>query len=133
MTWVWEQAGLEPYERLVLLCLADHADKENRCWPALSRICERTGMKERGAQNVIRRLADRGLICIETGGGRGRANVYTLNANPASSAGNDPINPAPDAPPNPAPDAPFMPETPHPITETPHLTTLNPAPDAPQP
>jgi hypothetical protein len=123
---VWDMANLGPYERLVMLCLADHADDDGKCYPAIKRICERTGMGQRGVQNVLRRLEADGLLTIQNGGGRHVRNGYTLT-----------INTAPDAPlrdekprtENPVSGA----ETPHPITETPHPITINPAPDAPEP
>ena len=58
MSAVWESTTLDPFERLVLLSLADHADDEGHCYPSIARLCRRTGMKERGVQNVIRRLEE---------------------------------------------------------------------------
>ena len=68
MSVIWDRPDLDPYERLVLLSLADHANDEGQCFPSISRLCQRTGMKERGVQTVIRRT----VRSIETGQGRSR-------------------------------------------------------------
>lgn len=113
MSMVWERSDLDPYERLVMLSLADHADDDGYCYPSISRIVARTGMKERGVQVVLRRLRDRGDITIEISAGRRGANLYKVSPTPAPDAPRTGCTPAPDAPPprtgctpTPAPDAP---------------------------
>mgnify|MGYP000234527247 CR=1 FL=1 len=133
MSQVWERQDLGPYERLVMLCLADHADDEGVCYPSVARLVDRTGMGERGVQRVLRRLADDGHVAIEPNAGRKGTNVYR-------------ITPAPDAPPRtrctphpvhpntPAPDAP--PHDVHPAPDAPNPRTPcggTPAPGAPEP
>lgn len=126
MSQVWERSDLDPYERLVVLCLADHANDEGVCYPSVGRLCDRTGMKERGVQNVIKRLSERGILTVEKNAGMKGANLYTINETPAPGAPRTECTPAPGAghpaPNAPAPDAP----PPHPITSTP-------APGAPEP
>lgn len=122
MAAVWERADLDPYERLVVLCLADHSDDDGRCYPAISRLVTRTGMAERGVQTVIKRLASKGVIAVEKNAGRRGANVYTILPTPAPHAPRTPCTPAPHAP-TPAPGAP-NPRTPCGGT---------PAPGAPEP
>ena len=119
-------SDLDPYERLVMLALADRADdKTGACYPSILDICARTGMKERGVQNVVKRLVDLGVLSVNWGGGRHQRNTYFIK-----------INPAPDAAYFDKPrteNTVSHTETPHAITETPHPTTLNPAPDAGEP
>lgn len=122
MSAVWERLELDPYERLVLLSLADHADDDGLCYPSVARLCQRTGMKERGVQTVVKRLAAKGLITIDPNAGRRGANLYTIRATPAPDAPPHGMPPAPDAP-TPAPDAP------HPRTPC----GGTPAPGAPEP
>lgn len=122
MSQVWERADLDPYERLVMLCLADHADDDGRCYPAVSRLVARTGMKERGVQTVVKRLQAKGFIAIEANAGRRGANLYTIISTPAPDAPPHGMHPAPHAP-TPAPDAP------HPRTPC----GGTPAPGAPEP
>jgi hypothetical protein len=117
MKLVFESDHLEPYDRLVMLVLAEHAGDDLTCYPSVSRICARTGMGERGVQGVLKRLQERGQITISANGGKKGANLYRLNMA---------FTPAPDAPPTPAPDAPAPDAPPHPIPFTP-------APDAPLP
>lgn len=134
-------SDLGPYERLVMLALADRADDQScACYPSISDIVSRTGMKERGVQNVIKRLVEIGVLFVAWGGGRHQRNTYTINLNTAPDAGyrlnSDNQNPASGAPfqqkprtENTVSDT----ETPHSKTDTPHSTTLNPAPDAGEP
>lgn len=125
MALVWERDDLDPYERLVMLSLADHADDEGTCYPSISRLCKRTGMKERGVQNVVRRLDEKGLVRVAKNEGRKGANLYTLT--PALNAGGAPQStPAPDAPPHQ-----MHPRTP--LQSPPHPITCTPAPGAPEP
>jgi hypothetical protein len=115
MSLVWENETLDPYERLVMLSLADHSNDEGMCYPSIRRLCARTGMKERGVQNVVKRLTEAGYITVEMNKGRAGSNLYRVNATPATNAPQQEMHPASDAP------------TP------PHSITLTPAPDAPKP
>lgn len=116
-----------------MLALADRADAEMTCFPSIADICQRTGMGERGVQNVLNRLEAAGFLVIKRGGGRQVRNGYLLLISaeyPAHDApyteGNTP-HPIPiPRMENPAPHS----NTPHPIPNTPHPITLNPAPDA---
>lgn len=113
MALIWERDDLDPYERLVLLSLADHADDEGRCYPSIARLCARTSMKERGVQNVLRRLADRGFLTVRNNAGKRGTNLYTVHSTPALNAPRIECTPALNAPnprtrctPTPAPGAP---------------------------
>ena len=79
MSAVWECEGLDASERLVMLSLADHADDMGRCYPSISRLCQRTSMSDRGIQKVIGRLVERGFITVKASAGQGGANIYTLS------------------------------------------------------
>jgi len=129
MTAVFARTDLPPYERLVMLALADRADDELTCFPSIADICQRTGMAERGVQNVLNRLEQTGFLVIRRGGGRHTRNGYILLIGHENPARHAPI--AEDKPRtrNPVSHA----ETPHPVQETPHGITLNPAPGAHEP
>lgn len=95
----WGITGLSSTQKLVLLCLADHADRENRCWPSLACISRRTCLSERAVWQAVRDLEGRRLVRTETRG-RNQSNVYTLDLAPAAIAPD-----ASNAPPATAPDA----------------------------
>jgi hypothetical protein len=55
--WAWDQRGVSVSQKLVLLCLADHADDlgEN-CWPGQKRIAMKTGMSVETVSRVLKFL-----------------------------------------------------------------------------
>jgi hypothetical protein len=55
LSWAWAQS-VSSTEKLVLLCLADHADQAGRCWPSLTRIQERTGLARSTVAKVLDQL-----------------------------------------------------------------------------
>ena len=119
MSQVWERPDLDPYERLILLALADHADDDGVCYPSISRLVDRTGMAERGVQKVLKRLAEKGHLSVETNAGRNGTNRYSIALTPAPGAPRTRGTTAQSAP---APEAP-----------PPHLSAKTPAPGAPEP
>lgn len=86
---VWEMDGLSPHERLVLLCLADHANDSGECYPSMTRLCARTGMTDRGVQKCLGNLVERRVLDVERGGGRGKSNRYTIAQNPEPETVNE--------------------------------------------
>lgn len=115
MSAVFENETLGPTERLIMLALADHADDAGRCYPSISRLCQRTGLGERAIQNNLKALVAKGYVTIVPNAGQGLANLYFVTATPA-----------PDAPPHEM----------HPRTKfasTPASRSKTPAPDAPKP
>lgn len=126
MSAIFESKTLAPTERLVMLALADHADDAGRCYPSVSRLCDRTGLSERAVQSNVRKLVGQGYIKVIPGGGKSKSNVYFVTANPAVNAPNSDAIPRTTCPPqemHPAADAP----------QTPQLLRSNPAADAPEP
>ena len=117
MSEVWE-SDLPATERLIMLCLADHADDSGECYPSIQRLQDRTGLSERAVQNNLRKLVASGHLEVQEGGGRGRANLYVVHAKPRTK------NPVLDAP-----------RTRNPVSGdvNPAPRALNPAPDAPEP
>ena len=79
-TWAWEQR-LPPYDKLVLLELADHSDDRGRCWPKQSTIARRTGMNRVTVNRIIGRMVELGLLTYtqRKTAGIQRSNMYTLN------------------------------------------------------
>ena len=87
MALVWEHADADGSEMLVLLALADFADADGWCWPAMGTLAKRARIKERAARMAVRRLEGKGLIlCQLSRGGKGRGNRYRITVNPAEYA-----------------------------------------------
>lgn len=72
-------------KRLVLLALADRANKENTCFPSIARVVKDTGMDRKTVMNTINDLITLGLVS-DTGERKGgtnqvrvlKINVYTV-------------------------------------------------------
>ncbi len=61
--WVWDLRGLPHTQKIVLLCIADHANKDgNNAFPGLRRLSDECGMGRRAVINNVQRLVDRGLL-----------------------------------------------------------------------
>lgn len=97
MSQVWEDEGIGPTDRLILLSLADHANDEGVCYPSVARLVRRTGLSERAVQTAIRRLEEAGRLKIERGSGPKGCNVFTV-CTPAADAPPQQMHPAADAP-----------------------------------
>lgn len=121
MSQVWESNTLDPYERLVLLALADHADDDGNCYPSIARLCKRTGLTDRGIQKVLRRLTEKGRLKIAPNKGRKGVNLYTVTPEPGS-----PPNPVHPEPGSPHPRTPFTP-TPEPRSPKPSMNHQEPS------
>jgi hypothetical protein len=50
------ESGLQATDRLVMLILASYANAEGRCWPSVQTIADDSGLNERTARRVLRRL-----------------------------------------------------------------------------
>ncbi|MEO5772563.1 MAG: helix-turn-helix domain-containing protein [Sphingomicrobium sp.] len=120
---VWKQT-LPATEKLVLLCLADHADKDGRAWPSIRTIGGATGLKERAIQMALKSLAERGLIDRDERAGKG----VIYNVHPRTKcAPVEALTPAANAPPH------EIPGPPHEVRPTPALDAVTPAANAPKP
>lgn len=84
MSMIWESGPSNQAERFVLLALADFANDNGECWPALKTVASKCCMTDRGAQKIIRRLEESGWLKIDTGGGRKGCNNYLINPEPRS-------------------------------------------------
>ena len=68
-------------KRLVLLALADRANKENTCFPSIARVVKDTGMDRKTVMNTISDLIELGLVS-DTGerkGGTNQVRVLKIN------------------------------------------------------
>ena len=62
--WAASQSNLKPYEKLVLLTLADRHNPDYGCFPSQELIAKDCNMSRRAVQNQIKSLTKRGLIVI---------------------------------------------------------------------
>lgn len=84
MAQVWEldDPDLEGSKLLVLLALADYANDEDTCWPAMPRLAQRARVSERQAQRIVQWLEERGHIeCLARGNGKGHSSKYRIILN----------------------------------------------------
>lgn len=74
-------------KRLVLLALADRANKENTCFPSIARVVKDTGMDRKTVMNTINDLITLGLVS-DTGerkGGTNQVRVLKINVDKQES------------------------------------------------
>lgn len=109
-------------QKLVLIVLAEHGDKDGRCFPGQELLCRETSLSERAVRNAIHVLREVGLIEVRRrtfAKGGSTSSYYTFNVEivvdsvaekytdgeetePASGAGNVETEPAPYAASEPA-------------------------------
>lgn len=95
-------ADLPATEKLVLLALADNANDEGHCWPAVSTIMRKCGHGERTVRRSIKALIDKGHL--KQNHRSGTSAVYTVN--PCQSGTPATVAPLPDRQDTPATVAP---------------------------
>ena len=78
LTWVLYESKSEGNARLVMLALADNADEEGACWPAIPTIAHKARVSERTVQRCLRELAESGELVVAIGGGGRASNHYQL-------------------------------------------------------
>ena len=80
MTWAFSQP-LSGNEKVVLLALADFADDDGVCWPAIPKLAEKAYLSARTIQRIILTLSDQGYLFFErreATNGRPTSNMYRL-------------------------------------------------------
>lgn len=103
LSWVFDEVrGLSPVQRLVLLSIANHADKYgDNAWPSVATIREETDLaRDNTVRDALRFLRDEGWIEVEVNGGGDhrvradrRPNLYRL---PLMRRGASDVYPPPD-------------------------------------
>lgn len=77
LTWAFHIPLADPAAKAVLAALADHADTDGRCWPAIPRLQLYTGLSPRGVHGALMRVEALGLVTVVRM--HGRVNEYYLN------------------------------------------------------
>lgn len=78
MTEVWDEAPFKGGDLLVLLALADFANDDGRCYPAVETIARKTRLTTRAVQLAMREMAAEGWLHIEDRGRVHETNIYTI-------------------------------------------------------
>lgn len=78
MARVWERSRHSGGALVLLLAMADFADDDGRCWPAVSTLATKSRMSERNARYALRALEASGEIRTVEGGGRSQTNGYVV-------------------------------------------------------
>lgn len=76
------RGDVQSLTRLVLMCLANRADEDNKCWPSQKLIAAECSISERAVQDHLKWCADNGIISRDTqrlGPVRGSKVTYTLH------------------------------------------------------
>ncbi len=80
-----EVERLTPGQKLVLLVLANRANKNDEAWPSIESIARQSCMSRSGVKNALRGLVEQELLSKKTR--HNRANVYRLALDPESTKG----------------------------------------------
>ncbi|MBI1335711.1 MAG: hypothetical protein GC164_01975 [Phycisphaera sp.] len=69
---------MKPSDMALYMSLCSHVNPEGKCWVSMDRLGMLTGRSRSALSLSVKRLQDLGLIQVEYGTGRGRANTYTI-------------------------------------------------------
>ena len=62
LSWALRRDGIRPTEKLVLLALADYADRNNECFPSITTLAATVGVHKSTVQRSLSTLVDAGHI-----------------------------------------------------------------------
>ncbi|MDE1464816.1 DnaT-like ssDNA-binding domain-containing protein [Spartinivicinus poritis] len=62
IAWAFSLSNLEPNKKIVLLALADNANDQGYCWPAMDTIAEKTSLSRSTVKRHIKSLAELNLL-----------------------------------------------------------------------
>lgn len=75
---VLKSTGTRGNARCILIALADNANDDGVCWPAIATIAKKANVCERTAQSTIRTLVAAGELAVEFNAGPAGTNVYRI-------------------------------------------------------
>lgn len=115
MSACWPLQGMSPAQKAVLISLADQANDQGVCWPAVDSIATRCCLSKRAVQQAIKWLRGAGIVSVEER--QGRSTMYSVTpaayAPPQEMHPSSKCTPAGNAP-TPADAAPPPPQMLHP-------------------
>ena len=62
VNWAWKQKSLKPFQKLILVALADRHNPDHGCFPSINTIIEDTGISRSSVLRTLLQLQDKGLI-----------------------------------------------------------------------
>lgn len=62
MSYVWDIPEFKGSDKLVMLCLADHADDKGMCWPSIDTIARKSGVSPTTVKNTLKKLEAGGWV-----------------------------------------------------------------------
>lgn len=82
-----------PLRKLVLIKLADNANDLGECWPSYQHIADQCEISRSSVKNHIRELEKSGFVTrvFRKNGALNQSNIFRLNLNQSSGAGNTPV------------------------------------------
>ncbi|WP_121274425.1 helix-turn-helix domain-containing protein [Pseudomonas aeruginosa] len=91
MSACWPLQGMSPAQKAVLISLADQANDQGVCWPAVDSIATRCCLSKRAVQQAIKWLRSAGIVSVEER--QGRSTMYSVT--PAAYAPPQEMHPPP--------------------------------------
>ncbi|HBO5919639.1 helix-turn-helix domain-containing protein [Pseudomonas aeruginosa] len=89
MSACWPLQGMSPAQKAVLISLADQANDQGVCWPAVDSIAMRCCLSKRAVQQAIKWLRSAGIVSVEER--QGRSTMYSVT--PAAYAPQQEMHP----------------------------------------
>ncbi|WP_277207098.1 helix-turn-helix domain-containing protein [Vibrio misgurnus] len=62
MSYIWDITQFKGSDKLIMLCLADHADDAGLCWPSIETIARKSGVSSTTAKVTLKKLEAEGWI-----------------------------------------------------------------------
>lgn len=90
MSACWPLQGMSPAQKAVLISLADQANDQGVCWPAVDSIAMRCCLSKRAVQQAIKWLRGAGIVSVEER--QGRSTMYSVT--PAAYAPPQDLHPS---------------------------------------
>ena len=82
VNWAWKQKDMTPWEKLVLLALADRHNPDHGCFPSLNKIVDDTEISRSTVRRCLKQLEKKGLITVQENmraNGSQTSNLYHLH------------------------------------------------------
>lgn len=120
MSEAWDLT-LPQTEKMVLLCLCDHANDDGTCWPSMARVARKCSVTDRTVQRTVRQLEEKGILTLESAPGR----PHKFHIDPRHRVTPDTVSPPTESRPHPRHSVTPPPTQCHPNHKEPSLEPSN--------